>query len=218
MIIANKADLIGTYKSKKYSDLACDELKGILPIKSSPELTRIVGSLITDGFIDVRKRNNSTYYGYTGFFSKNICELKNYNSDLSKVFKVKGKIGDWGKRDSGVSFGNILIKSPISRLLTYYDKHGKRWTIRYAMHKKEGLEENNKQFLLEIIGLLNEFGIVNQKIHKEKQYTRKRDGVLVKGFGIFIRDKQDIKRFCDRIGFDIKKKQDKLRTAVNSEL
>ena len=117
IIIVSHRDLKSTYKSKKYFDLALKNYGNLLPLIPSKELAVIAGSLLTDGHIDIRKRDLSMYYGYIGFFSKYKHELEKFENNFFKVFKVKGKIRNWGIKRYGKCKGYIVINSVISRIL-----------------------------------------------------------------------------------------------------
>ncbi len=90
----------------------------------SSKLAKIVASLITDGSIDVRSRYNSYYYGYIQFFSKNREELIEFGELIFDLFKIKGKIKDWGVRERGIRYSYIILNSFLSRLLTLCEVPG----------------------------------------------------------------------------------------------
>lgn len=117
-IIVTFQDLKDTYKSAKYYNLALSKYKNILPLVESEELAKIVAGLLTDGFMDIRPRLRSTYYGYIGFFSKNEEELKEFENLIYIVFGIKGKIKEWGRRTFGKSKGYIITNSVITRILS----------------------------------------------------------------------------------------------------
>ncbi len=116
--IVTKNKFIGTYRSMKYANEALSKYGHLLPINPSPELAKIVASLITDGSIDVRLRYKSYYYGYIQFFSKNNGELINFGEHIFNLFKIKGKIKDWGIREIGIRYSYIILNSFLSRALT----------------------------------------------------------------------------------------------------
>lgn len=115
-IVTNK-DLKSTYKSEKYSQLGIKKASHILPLKSSINLAKIFGCLITDGFMDIRPRYKSIYYGYIGFFSKDVRELIKFGELFKDVFSIEGKIREWGRDRYGYSKGYIIINSVITRIL-----------------------------------------------------------------------------------------------------
>jgi intein/homing endonuclease len=120
-ILVSKQDFLRTYTSDYYSNKYALEYDKISPIKINYSLVYIVGSLMTDGFMDIRKRGNRPYYGYIGYFSKYKKELNNFNNNFNNVFQTTGKIQNWGIRKSGKSFGCIILNSTSSRILNILD-------------------------------------------------------------------------------------------------
>ena len=132
-IIVSGHEFIKTYKSNFYAKKYYKLYKQILPLRVNSSLLYVVGSLITDGFIDLRKREKSYHYNYIGYFSKYKEELRKFNAHFYKVFKIKGNIRDWGVRESGESFGCIILNSAICRMLVLSGvPGGSKTNIRYG--------------------------------------------------------------------------------------
>jgi intein/homing endonuclease len=116
-ILVSEADLLNTYKIKKVGKENIKRYSNLLPLYHSVELAEIVADLFTDGFMDIRKRKFSNYYSYIAYFSEEINELERFNSNLFKLFNIKGEIKNWGVRDNGSSLGVIVLNSFLTRLL-----------------------------------------------------------------------------------------------------
>ena len=117
-ILVSKQQFLDTYKLKCYGESFWKKYSSFVPIFASSRLAKIVAALITDGFLDVRPRLKSTYYGYVGFFSKYDVELELFNDDLKSLFGFGGEIRDWGVRDFGESRACIVNNAFLSRILT----------------------------------------------------------------------------------------------------
>lgn len=130
----HKAGLFSTYNSVAFAEKAYRKYKHFFPIEYSPSLAYIFGCLITDGFIDIRKRHKSLYFGYAGYFSKNNYELKEFNNSISSNFKISGKIKSWGIRKYGFSQGCIITNSFFTRLMHIARcPHGDKVAVEYRI-------------------------------------------------------------------------------------
>lgn len=116
-IVVTHGDLKDTYKSEKYYKLAISKYEHLFPLIKSKELARITACLITDGFMDIRPRLKSTYYGYIGFFSKDEDELKEFSDMIYHLFQIKGVLTEWGRERFGESKGYIIKNSVLTRIL-----------------------------------------------------------------------------------------------------
>jgi len=94
-----------------------------------------------------------------------------------------------------------------------YDINTKRWEIKYSMYKLLTLERNARKYLECLRKLLENFNI-NSKIYTKQRYKRKSDNKKIIGFHVMIRGNQNIKRFKEHMGFDIKYKNQNLLRAI----
>ena len=91
-------DLKKSYKSYKYALASADYFRYILPVFPSADLAAIAADLMTDGHIAVRNYYQSKKYSYVCFFSDNYAELERFNLRIKKIFKINGKLREWGHR------------------------------------------------------------------------------------------------------------------------
>src|SRR3989344_332512 len=74
-VVVSKKAFIRTYKSIDSAYNSLRKNNQVLPLIASPDLARIAGFLITDGFVDVRKYYHSFKFSYVGYFSRYKTEL-----------------------------------------------------------------------------------------------------------------------------------------------
>tara|TARA_Y100000310_G_C20572526_1_gene758771 strand:- start:313 stop:1149 length:837 start_codon:yes stop_codon:yes gene_type:complete len=130
--------------------------------------------------------------------------------------KVKNeyKVPDWILQGNNQIQAAFLRKSFDCEGSIGYSKQRKRWEIRYSMYKLFDIEDNCKDYLNQLIDMLNKFDIYSIIIKKEK-YVRKRDNKLVQGFSIRIDKDVSVLNYSKYIGFNSRKKKNRLNEAVN---
>lgn len=117
-IIVSKNQFLQTYKSHYYTEKANIKYNNIFPLKLQPSLVYVVGSLMTDGFIDIRPYYKTLKYSYIGYFSKYTNQLEIFHKNFYNLFQIKGEIKNWGVRAFGKSKGYIVNSSIPSRILS----------------------------------------------------------------------------------------------------
>lgn len=117
MILVDKETALETYKNKRMGNQNIEKHDQYFPVVSSISLAEITADLLTDGFMDIRKRYNSKYFGYIGYFSKETLELEKFKENVLKIFGINGTIREWGIRKYGESKGVIFTNSFLTRIL-----------------------------------------------------------------------------------------------------
>jgi len=117
-LFVSKQDFLKTYKYEIFGKKALQKYGHWFPVLASPQLADIAACIISDGYLEVRKRGYSKQYMYFGFYSKYEEELEKFNDKISKLFGIKGVIKDVGKRDYGFSKGCLVINATLTRILT----------------------------------------------------------------------------------------------------
>ena len=82
------------------------------------------------------------------------------------------------------------------------------------MCKSENLLDNCKDFLNIIRILLSDYEI-NTIMYKCQEYYRKKDNLKVIEMRIRLDGEKNILNYAKHIGFNIKRKQDRLKNAIN---
>ncbi|NUN11840.1 hypothetical protein HUU53_04325 [Candidatus Micrarchaeota archaeon] len=117
MKLVTKQDFTNTYSLSAFADKSINKYSNWFPVYASPNLSSIIGCLITDGHLQTRKIEKHTKYDYLGFFSDNKQELEMFNTKINSIFGVKGKITKWGIRYNGKSTGIIISNAALLRVL-----------------------------------------------------------------------------------------------------
>jgi len=104
-------NFLKTYKTRGYRIKHLENYKSLFPIKTSEILAGIVADLICDGNLqgDPKWRID--------FTSKSIKELKRFESEINKMFGIKGKIRKCKSNKFGETYNLAINCSPISRIL-----------------------------------------------------------------------------------------------------
>ncbi len=104
-------DVLKTYKNKKSGKKALKLHDSWFPIKKSPELAGIAGSLIGDGHLQ----------GYPklrfDFTSKSKRVLKDFSKKIYRLFRISGKVRKNKTNKYGVSYNLGVNCKPLARVL-----------------------------------------------------------------------------------------------------
>jgi hypothetical protein len=94
--------------------------QNVIPKNKLHVMAEVVASIITDGHIQVRKFGTRTKFGYVGFFSEDIWQLKRFERNAKSLMRVNPKIMRWGRRFNGRSTGCIINSVEFTKLLLRY--------------------------------------------------------------------------------------------------
>ena len=207
MILLTKKQFLKNYNVKTYALGFISKNPELFPIKTSPELARIMGSLFSDGHIG----SNMVI-----FYSKNMYEIEDFLSLFKKAFKVDfnykikrvqtshncfgififsshlGKILELcgcpigNKTNNSFTYHNWLKSSDLSSnfISALFDGDGSisfsknnRIKIRFKQQKLEKLSNNCQDFLNNIRLYMREKGIKPTNTYKYGKVERK-DGSI----------------------------------------
>ena len=104
-------NVLKMYKDRDAGKKALENYKYLFPIKSSETLAGIVGDLFGDGHLQGPTKWR------IDFTSASIKELRRFEKEFSKIFKVKGKIRACKTNKFGTTFNYGINCKPISRIL-----------------------------------------------------------------------------------------------------
>jgi|GEM_PF-1028334 len=104
-------DFLNTYKTRSHRIRHLKDYEWLFPICSSPKLAGIVADLICDGHLQGDPKWRMDYT------SKNIEELKRFESNMFSLFKVNGKIRECKYNNYSKSYNIGVNCSPVARIL-----------------------------------------------------------------------------------------------------
>lgn len=197
---------------------------------------RIIARLMADGSINKSRHNYRIRYEV-----KDEESLKNFEKDIYLVYGLKMTRGlnPSGKTNEWIPFVNLYSKKVYEDLLRYGNYRSYNWSLPNQIKKSsnkikteflrafyddEGsvicnnktnsieirLYSINKKGLLQLKSLLEKFGIYSRLA---KGYGLKRNV-----FAIVVNRKKEVKKFSKLIGFNLKRKQEKLIQGLNNKL
>jgi len=111
IMIIKFQDVLKTYKSKESGTKALIKHKNWFPLKTTPALAGIAGSLIGDGHVQGPPKLRIDYT------SKSKEELRIFSEEIYSVFKVKGKIRKNKTNKFGITYNLGINCSPLARII-----------------------------------------------------------------------------------------------------
>jgi len=106
-----KEDILKIYKSENAGRKALEKYSHLFPIRPSERIAGIIGDIFGDGHM---QGNPKWRFDYT---SKSIKELKRFEKEIYKEFKIKGKIRECKTNMWGTTYNYGVNSKVISRVL-----------------------------------------------------------------------------------------------------
>jgi len=238
-------DFLSLYKRPDMRKKSYEKIKHMLPLKLDKDVASIVSYITFDGHLakdrsqlflsssDIRILEKfsellENKFGIKGSFEEckegfgKSYKFRVFSHPFCRLMKLSGApagnksittfdVPNWIKGDRESSRAYLRIA---------FDCEGSIWRdnngyprIRIKTNKSTDLFQNGKKFMQSLREMLNSFNIETTDLWEVKGY----DGEFIKTKGIcFSIKSKSIKKFSEEIGFNIERKQKRLRDIVES--